>query len=376
MPRNNPHQALAATPGVRLNCGVRTKASEPHGGCAASASSSNIRVDPSTTSHVLAHVVAHVRLLTHTVTAVAVTAVVARRFCLLQYTSNPRSSYWQLLLHNAKYCRGHPRCRLHQEFREDTSVPGYWKKVFMVDMALRGVGEERCDLVMWLDRDAVISNHNENFSFFWHHDMHIGMEGSRINAGVFAVRNTERGRHIIADWVAVYNGPARARWSFNGSGFDRPGDSERPKWACTGCAWAGEEYEQGAFEKIVLPKHADAIFIDRDANWNNPTPLCGDSSIKHFLGARLKHGMMQQYACMCLQPPGQAQCTLDGLTNASRFHCHGCRSCVADPARKPPCIRLSLCGTCCRGCAAAAYYSKYYPVIGSPHTGGVWGTGG
>ena len=75
----------------------------------------------------------------------------------------------QLLVQNERYCHEHPNCKLRQITREDTSVPAYWKKVFMVNEALHHQGA-RCDTVLWLDRDAVISNRTERFDRFTHHE--------------------------------------------------------------------------------------------------------------------------------------------------------------------------------------------------------------
>ena len=178
------------------------------------------------------------------------------RLCLLQYDVGLSDlAHVTLMRTNAEFCR-QSACVLWQE-QHDMSAPPFWMKVIMTRQALlEGVRGLACARVLWLDRDAVVTEPEATFAYpaamTVGHEAHQrctrrgcrGSYSSTINAGIFVVQNSVVGQAIVEYWVALY-GQARSRWQTNGTGSQR-------MWRCAGCEWAGPQYEQGAFAEKVL----------------------------------------------------------------------------------------------------------------------------
>ena len=69
---------------------------------------------------------------------------------------------------------------------------------------------------------------------------------AKFNAGVWIVKNTITGRNLMSDWMNAYD---QTHW-VNTNG----------KWNAKQ-SWAGETFEQGAFEKHIMPNYMFAIDI-------------------------------------------------------------------------------------------------------------------
>ena len=258
--------------------------------------------------------------------------------CLLQYdvagTGRSRThEYYQTLMEaNAAYCRQVASgCRLWQERRDDTRWPPYWKKVMMTYHALmHGVGGERCSRVLWLDRDAVVTNANATFSFS--NTMTIGLESARtcsrrgcnmrffFNAGVYVIQNSDIGQAIAKEWTLLYD-QAESSWR-------RVNASTGQHWSCSDCTWSGDKYEQGSFARSVLPKWQDDIrtcTTDDTANgtgakapvawtrrtscrWHYSTWDCDEAArqqVQHFVvgtGGSVREHVMRLWIKQCLRP--------------------------------------------------------------------------
>jgi galactosyl transferase GMA12/MNN10 family len=135
---------------------------------------------------------------------------------------------------------------MHYIFLEKTSfhVPPYWGKVFELNKLMKE--NPRITYFMWLDSDAFFINFDkkrlENFLHkYQYYSMLISKDmppwGGVFNAGSFIVKNDERGRGIMKEWISNYN---PNKWTYANS-----------KWT-TPSVWAGEDYEQGSFIKHIL----------------------------------------------------------------------------------------------------------------------------
>ena len=107
---------------------------------------------------------------------------------------------------------------------------------------------------MWMDTDAVVHNFETPIdkagkpekTFICSPDPSgIGMS-AQFNAGVWIVKNTDVGRAIMNSWMSAYD---PVHWT------DADG-----KWIAKQ-GWAGETFEQGAFEKNILPRYRSSIEI-------------------------------------------------------------------------------------------------------------------
>ena len=128
-------------------------------------------------------------------------------------------------------------------------LPPWWIKVFLIEEILR---TQNIQGVLWLDSDACIYDHSVklesllegNKSFYMSPDNRVWQ--APFNAGVFMVRNDDRGREIMSYWKSLFQ---PENWSQ---------DPQTRVWQSTG-TWAGETYEQGAFGSKVLPRYRDSI---------------------------------------------------------------------------------------------------------------------
>jgi len=93
------------------------------------------------------------------------------------------------------------------------------------------------------------------------------MWGTPFMAGVFIVKNNDAGRNIFREWMACYNPNVWTR-------------DEKGAWKCTGKGgWSGEDYEQGAFYKNILPKYPEDIralpwYVFHEIDCLNPHSGC------------------------------------------------------------------------------------------------------
>jgi hypothetical protein len=141
------------------------------------------------------------------------------------------------LLHNMDYL-----------FLEKSSfhVPPYWGKIFELQKIMNEHPD--VDYIMWLDSDAFFINYDdekfqrflqayEPYSMIFTTDM-PPIQNDAFNAGSFLIKNDENGRNLVKKWTSHYRPD---KWQY-----------KNEKWA-TESIWAGEDYEQGAFVKHIIP---------------------------------------------------------------------------------------------------------------------------
>lgn len=205
---------------------------------------------------------------------------------LIQYETRDDPHLNALMSLNKRYCvnRGYNYLRVGPL----QDMPPYWIKVNLVLMVLRGAADG--DIVCWLDSDAVIVDSQKPMEDLFR-EAEVGKYflasrdpkpwKSPFNAGVFYVKANGVSRRLVEDWMDLYQ-PKRWQQLLDGT------------WKCTG-VWAGEDYEQGAFCKHILPKYAHAIKIYDPDKFDCTTPAFADLRPSgsrvfscHFAGAYKK----------------------------------------------------------------------------------------
>jgi len=144
---------------------------------------------------------------------------------------------------NKRYCEKHGYEHIFID-TSDIDVPPYWQKAFIAQNNL-----DKYKGILWLDTDATIFNMDitlddvtSNSGSFY---KSINSRGNQIfNAGVWIVKNSERGRKILDDWIKQYKA---SNWKKNGN-----------KWHTNG-PWAGKAYEQGSFAYKIVPMYSRNI---------------------------------------------------------------------------------------------------------------------
>lgn len=163
------------------------------------------------------------------------------RLAMLQIEDRTDPAMLRMMAINKDYCEKHGiEYLVYKTWKRDT-VPTYWAKTF----AMRDLLPYYEGLV-WMDSDAAVYDHTISFQQFFDRYLDssfIGCPdppqwGSPFMAGVFMVRNDEHGREIMEAWCNTFE-EVRDKW------VKRNGI-----WSCN-CRWAGPDYEQGAFVKIM-----------------------------------------------------------------------------------------------------------------------------
>jgi len=177
--------------------------------------------------------------------------------CFMNYDTDQGYEKYTTAI-NENYCAKHGYRFLRVHGYE--KYPPWWRKVFILrDLFREGVSE---DYVMWLDSDAAFTGGTDlpvsklfainPRAFFFVGKDPTGTLRSMItdlgNAGVFAVRNDERGRSFVETWARLYD---PKRWCPPGA--DCPvwsRNMDKRKWRTDG-PWAGTTYEQGAMNELM-----------------------------------------------------------------------------------------------------------------------------
>ena len=149
--------------------------------------------------------------------------------------------------------------------------PAYWWKV---SVFLDVLESNNYDIVCWMDSDAFVYNQTVDLRDFFNtpkQAMVIAPDpvgwGSPFMAAVFMARNNEVGKRIFKDWLNCYDA---AKWVKSQNGF----------WEYVGDGgWAGIDYEQGAFAKIILPKYYKVVkvvpwYVFHETNCQSPNQSC------------------------------------------------------------------------------------------------------
>lgn len=166
--------------------------------------------------------------------------------------------------------------------------PIYWQKIVAIWAVLN---TNQYDYVMWLDSDAALTDKCGPLAdiFDLTPDKHLFVVGElwhtqTLNAGVFALRNSEKGSQIIQELLDSYFSNAKHKWSKN---------KKTNKWECSMCIWAGQEYEQGQLLNIAK-KHSPSTlqYHPKQMNymgWDKFMPIIKkenhvDVLIEHYFG--------------------------------------------------------------------------------------------
>lgn len=153
----------------------------------------------------------------------------------------------------------------------------YWCKIFVVREILEN---ENYDYVVWLDSDTVIKDPEIEFAdilskhksdFFTGTDSSEKSMFDTINAGVFAVRNSNIGRNILQDLCNVYTDE-----NFQNYCVMNDGKKLRGIWART-C------YEQGMMNEILYKKYFKNTTI-LGSEWIYNSRKCDGEFIIHLNG--------------------------------------------------------------------------------------------
>ncbi len=187
------------------------------------------------------------------------------KVAVVSYDNRENSDISKLRDINANYCkkRGYDFYFFNSRNPHDDQYPPYWLKVKLVyDVLLT----QKYDIVMWIDSDACVHNHDicvekifalhPNACFVASPDPQFYL--SKFNAGVWIVKNNDKGKEFLETWLAKYD---RSKWKKQGD-----------VWNCKSCAWAGMDYEQGS--GLVL------IWDDRFAPHVLHLPSCSMQEIQ------------------------------------------------------------------------------------------------
>lgn len=171
---------------------------------------------------------------------------------------------------NKEYCKKHGMAHiLHREGPHDK--PAYWWKV---SVFLELLKRDEYDIVCWMDSDSFVYNQSVDLRDFFnmpHQSMVIAPDpvgwGSPFMAAVYMVKNNNMGKEIFTEWLKCFDASKWEKlqdgsWQYIGTG-----------------AWAGTDYEQGAFAKIIMPrykKHLKIVpwYLFHETNCQSPNVNC------------------------------------------------------------------------------------------------------
>lgn len=199
-------------------------------------------------------------------------------------------------------CSGDGACTYLEDPVDGSRVPPYWRKVAAMRVCLAQQAT-RCDACLYIDTDAVLNVRR------WRGLMDVRRllgEGhfafapdmisvpNRLNAGVFAARNSSRAAAILDSWWFALprdawtreepSGTWRCRDDEGGSsGGEQTASMQAPQ--AGDCLFAGRRYEQGVFNREVLHAYEDDLHEVSPVVWNNyNNRACDAGRIKHFMG--------------------------------------------------------------------------------------------
>ena len=171
---------------------------------------------------------------------------------------------------NKTYCTMHEIDHIFLR-KGPEDIPAYWWKVrVFLDLML----QNNYDIICWMDSDAFVYSQNVDLRDFFNtadQSMVVAPDpigwGSPFMAAVFMVRNNRIGKEILTEWMKCFDSVKWEKledggWQYIGNG-----------------AWAGEDYEQGSFAKIIMPgykKHLKIVpwYIFHETNCQSPNVNC------------------------------------------------------------------------------------------------------
>jgi hypothetical protein len=193
----------------------------------------------------------------------------SRPWAVVQYDNRPLSDIDKTLIaRNKHYCSKYGYTHIFKNSGYD-DLPPYWRKVKFVQDLLQS---NKYKGIMWLDTDATVFNMKisldsiEDITKHFYKAINIG--GNQIfNAGVWIIRDTQKGRDIMNDWMALYN---PNKWKHTGNNWSTNDD------------WAGKEYEQGSFAYKIVPKYNKNIKTVKEPFFQGTNSSRNDIFVLHF----------------------------------------------------------------------------------------------
>lgn len=170
---------------------------------------------------------------------------------------------------NKDYCIKHDIEHIIIREGLDTHPPYWWKVVAFYNLMKEG----KYDIICWMDSDAFVYNTNVDIREFFESDHSMVTcpdppgWGSPFMAAVYMVKNNSIGREMFEKWIEQYN---PYKWAKDDTG----------KWIYIGKGlWAGIDYEQGAFAKLIMPlytRHIKSLpwYVFHETNCHKPHVHC------------------------------------------------------------------------------------------------------
>lgn len=165
-------------------------------------------------------------------------------YLVVQYDDRSIEEFNELIETNKNYCK---KFNIEYLFLNKgyENYPPWWRKVFLVFELL-----SLYEGILWIDTDAVIVGNkhfkeffeDKHFVFspnpppiFW--NKHFDFLTAPLCAGIWGVKNTPEGYHLMNTWKNAYN---KNNWTYKNN-----------KWISNGL-YAGRTYEQGSFELNIF----------------------------------------------------------------------------------------------------------------------------
>lgn len=209
------------------------------------------------------------------------------------------------LARNSAYAKRHGYAHVfvsgQAAFELSARLPPYWVKVELTKRLLSerdpsDISRMRYGGVLWLDMDAVMRS-DESLEDFWAREARPGTSfllapdepggpneyGAPFCAGVWIVRNVQRGRELIDAWRSLF---PPSEWTF----------TEEGKWSSKG-VWAGPTYEQGSLSWFLLVPWGCDFTVLPWRIFHNTDVSAKDAFTLHFSGGRKDH-MLEVFASL------------------------------------------------------------------------------
>lgn len=156
------------------------------------------------------------------------------------------------------------------------NIPPYWQKVFIAKDLIN-----QYDIIFYIDSDAVIHCKDYPLEYYLDKkDMAISYEFAthKFNAGAFIIKNTPIMRSMLEKWCSYYD---NGKWkNVNGK-------------LKTNSFYAGIDYEQGSFDKLILTYYKEYINVLYNHIFQNITfiDIPDKTFIIHFYSYDAKLGI-------------------------------------------------------------------------------------
>lgn len=191
---------------------------------------------------------------------------------ILFVTFDNRENQEYVQIHNSNITKYVQKFGYEYKFYSECDKNVYWCKIHIV---LKELKTNKYDYVVWLDSDTVIKNSNidiGNIFNMFSSDIFVGSDNhskfSIINAGVFAIANSEIGINFLLESINYIDvNCANADGTLKGK-------------------WAGSCYEQGVMNLLIHDKYfSNTTVLTNDIIFNYSK--CSDNVfIMHLYGSK------------------------------------------------------------------------------------------